>query len=103
MTIRPGTQKWLAVLLVVSIALTLMIACGGGTGAPADDVDMVADGRSLLEGPCTQCHNLERSTGKSKTRDEWLATVDRMVGKGAAINAEEKEVLVDYLAEEYGP
>jgi len=26
-----------------------------------------------------------------------------MIGKGAAFNAEEKEVLVDYLAEEYGP
>jgi len=102
-TIRPGTQKWLAVLLVVSFALTLMMACGGEAGAPADDVDMVADGKSLLEGPCTQCHNLERSTSKSKTRDEWLATVDRMIGKGAAINAEEKEVLVEYLAEEYGP
>ena len=103
MTIRPGTQRWLAVLLVVSFALTLMMACGGGAEAPADDVEMVADGKSLLEGPCTQCHNLERSTSKSKTRDEWLATVDRMIGKGTAINAEEKEVLVDYLAEEYGP
>jgi len=102
-TIRPGTQKWLAVLLVLSFALALMVACGGGAGASADDAAMVADGKSLLEGPCTQCHNLERSTSKSKTRDEWLATVDRMVGKGAAINAEEKEVLVDYLAEEYGP
>ena len=103
MKIRPGTQKWLAVLLTVGFALTLMMACGGGAGAPADDVEMDADGKALLEGPCTQCHNLERSTGESKTRDEWLSTVDRMIGKGAAINAEEKEVLVDYLAEEYGP
>ena len=103
MTIRPGTQKWLAVLLVVSFALTLVMACGGGAGVPADDVELVADGKSLLVGPCTQCHNLERSTSTSKTRDEWLATVDRMIGKGAAINAEEKEVLVEYLAEEYGP
>ena len=103
MTTRSAIQKWLAVLLVVSFSLTLMMACGDGVEAPADDVEMVADGKSLLEGPCTQCHNLERSTSKSKTRDEWLATVDRMIGKGAAINVEETEVLVDYLAEEYGP
>jgi len=102
-TIRPGTQKWLAVLLAVSFALTLMMACGGETGAPADDVATIADGKSLLEGPCTQCHELGRATSKSKTRDEWLSTVDRMIGKGAAINAEEMEILVDYLAEEYGP
>lgn len=101
--IRLGIQRWLVALLVVSFAFTLMVACGGGTEAPADDVEMVADGKSLLEGPCTQCHGLERATSKSKTRDGWLATVDRMIGKGAAINSDEKEVLVDYLAEEYGP
>ena len=83
-------------LLVVSFALALMMACGGGAGAPADDVEVVADGTF-------QCHDLERTTGKSKTRDEWLATVDRMIEKGAGINAEEKEVLVNHLAEEYGP
>ena len=90
-------------LLVVSFALALMMACGGGAGAPADDVEVVADGTFLLEGRCTQCHDVERTTGKSKTRDEWLATVDRMIEKGAGINAEEKEVLVNHLAEEYGP
>lgn len=100
MRIRPWMQRWLAVAVLTTLLVTAMAACGGGA-APA--AETVADGATLLEERCTECHGLERTTSESKTRDEWLETVDRMIQKGAELNAEEKEVLVDYLAETYGP
>ena len=35
--------------------------------------------------------------------DEWEKTVTRMVGNGAQLTDAEKSVLVEYLAENYGP
>lgn len=96
---QPWLWRWLAVVVLVGLMLTAIAACGGG--APAEET--VADGQTLLEERCTQCHGLEQTTSASKTRDAWLSTVERMIGKGAELNDAEKEVLVDYLAETYGP
>lgn len=61
----------------------------------------VLDGAALLQERCTVCHNLDRVKSASKTKDQWLATVDRMISKGAKLNDAEKAVLVDYLAKTY--
>lgn len=61
------------------------------------------DGAVLLEQRCTTCHDLNRSTQAQKTREEWEQTVVRMVGKGAQLDEEEQVILIDYLAETYGP
>jgi hypothetical protein len=37
----------------------------------------------------------------SKTEEEWKATVERMVGKGAQLNQAEQEQVIKYLAETY--
>jgi glucose/arabinose dehydrogenase len=60
------------------------------------------DGQVLLQERCTVCHGLERITGAGKSREEWETTVDRMIDKGAELDAEERDVLVDYLTETYG-
>lgn len=59
-------------------------------------------GAKLLDSRCGRCH----PTGIKKahtTREEWDQTVTRMIGKGAALNNEEKAVLVDFLAKYYKP
>jgi transposase-like protein len=58
---------------------------------------------ALLEDRCTECHGLDRTTQASKLRDEWDQTVVRMIDHGAELNDEERTVLVDYLAQTYGP
>ncbi len=59
------------------------------------------DGKTLFENNCGKCHNLERSTSKKKTHDEWQATVLRMKQKGAAINDDEAKLIATYLSETY--
>jgi cytochrome c5 len=61
------------------------------------------DGQVLLQERCTVCHDLVRVTGATKDRAEWEQSVDRMIGKGAQLNEEERAVLIDFLAETYGP
>ena len=90
----------MALLLVVSASV--LSACGDGSGETADQA-VSAGGETLLQERCTECHGLERTTSAQKTRAEWEDTVTRMVNRGAELSDAEKTVLVDYLAENYGP
>ena len=59
------------------------------------------DGEALKQDRCTVCHSLARVEAAHKTAEQWLATVNRMIGYGAVLSAEELDVLVQYLAETY--
>ena len=91
-------RVWAIVVLVVVVGA--LAACQSSNG---DGEEQTIDAQALLEDRCTECHDLGRVTSQSKTRAEWDATVEAMIERGAVLNAQEKEVLVDYLAEEYGP
>lgn len=102
MKIASSVKVGLAVLM---IALLGIVACGGQATErqqPAEG-DAALSGEALLEARCVGCHALDVVTGANKTEAEWLTTVDRMIQKGASLNAAEKETLVSYLAEMYGP
>jgi cytochrome c5 len=71
------------------------------TEAPPTEVPVTLDGQSLLQERCTVCHDLGRVERSEKTEEEWKATVERMVGKGAQLDEAEQEVLIKYLAETY--
>jgi len=67
--------------------------------APAASSSM--DGAALVSERCTVCHSTDRIQNSSKTRDEWENTVKRMIGKGAVLNSDEKDAVINYLAETY--
>lgn len=98
---------WAAVAIIV--AGTFFLACAGP--ASPETAETVAEagastggeGEILLQGRCTKCHDLARVERASKTRDEWQQTVERMVGKGADLSADEQALVVEYLAKTYGP
>ena len=72
------------------------------TEAPAtEEAPAALEGKSLLEERCTQCHGLGGVERAKKTEEEWKATVERMVGKGAQLDEAEQELLIQYLAETY--
>jgi len=73
------------------------------TAAPtaSQPVTTTLDGQTLLQERCTVCHTLDRVTSAHKTADQWKTTVGRMVGKGAQLDAQEQQTLIDYLAQTY--
>ena len=96
------------IALLVLLLVSLFAACGGSkqaTPAPATAPETTAppalEGQTLLQGRCTQCHDLGRVESARKTADEWKATIERMIGKGAQLNQAEQELLTKYLAEKY--
>jgi cytochrome c5 len=54
-------------------------------------------GKDVLVRACTTCHAATLITQQRKPAAEWAKTVDKMVGWGAPLRAEEKQGLVDYL------
>jgi cytochrome c5 len=84
-------NKWtpLAAGLVLVVFLAMFSLATPGFSAP--------DGKAVMESRCNVCHSLDRITSKTKDHDAWQTTVNRMIGKGAALNAEEKAALIDYL------
>lgn len=67
--------------------------------APSDNA--AVDGKALTETRCTQCHGLDKISSQAKSMENWTATVDRMIGKGAKLNDAEKAAVISYLAETY--
>jgi len=66
-----------------------------GTATGADPREATA--RRL----CTQCHPFENVIAIRRTRQQWEATVENMVGRGARGTPEELASIIDFLSEKY--
>ena len=63
-----------------------------------------APGADLVQASCIMCHSHEYITTQPPfTRDQWKASVTKMLQKyGAPIAPEKVDALLDYLAASYG-
>ncbi len=106
----------LLILLLFLVAASLAVACAGEEQAPQPSAPIATPeeppasgppptlgGAELLEQRCTRCHGLDLVEAASKTAEEWETTVERMRAKGAELTDEEAQILIEYLAETYGP
>ena len=79
----------------------LVVACGkpAEPAEPAQPAEL--DGEALAKERCSACHSFERVETAKKTPEEWKANVERMVAKGAKLDADEQEAVIEYLSEAY--
>jgi len=59
-------------------------------------------GKEVFNRVCTQCHGLDQIIELKQTKAEWSALVDTMVQYGAVAKDEEFDVIIDYLAKNFG-
>ncbi len=59
--------------------------------------------KAFAERACTACHVAAQVTGQRRSRVDWAATVEKMVGYGAQVPDVQFDPLVDYLARHYPP
>jgi cytochrome c5 len=74
-----------------------LLATAGALENQAIDSLPPGPGKDVLLRACTTCHATTLITQQRKTPAEWAKTVDKMVGWGAPLRAEEKQGLIDYL------
>jgi cytochrome c5 len=68
---------------------------GGETTAPPTTA---LDANALIDERCTVCHSRERIDAASKDVAGWTETVDRMIANGAQLSPEEREAVIQFLA-----
>lgn len=57
----------------------------------------VMDVEALILEKLAGNHSIQRVYAAQKTREEWNTTLDRMIGYGAKISEEEKQIIIDFL------
>ena len=61
-------------------------------------------GRDVTQKVCgATCHGPEIIMGKGRTRDQWTAVVNAMVGRGAKATEAELMQIAEYLSSHFGP
>jgi cytochrome c5 len=118
--------KWILVAGILTLLALVVMACSSSTSstpasssAPAAASTSVSssgpaaantiapssastlDGKTLVESRCTVCHNTDRIKSAHHDLAQWKSTVMRMVGKGAELNADEQQAVINYLAQTY--
>lgn len=92
------------IIILAIITLTILVtACSSGTAtstsAPPNSSSTL-DGATLFQERCSVCHKLP--TNALMTASQWKSTVESMVTRGANLSQEEQQLVIDYLATNYG-
>ena len=90
----------LAAALVLAMTAVASLGAEPAARAQAGEGDK---GERLMNASCQGCHELRTLQVQAKNADEWTASVQDMVTKGAKIAKEDIPVLVDYLVDHHGP
>ena len=89
------------ILLAVSGTLTILAAAASAQGtagtAPPNP------GREMVVSKCFQCHTDSMFRDQRQDRRAWEATIYRMMGRGGLWTADERKLMADYLAVDFGP
>lgn len=80
---------WSLSILFVLVILAATIGCGRESP------------QELVEERCVGCHALSVVETSYKARQEWEATISRMVALGADLNDRQVQEVVDYLSSTY--
>ena len=59
-------------------------------------------GKAIVRRTCISCHALKVVTAKRASKEQWSVLVDQMISRGADLNDDEVEIIVDYLARNFG-
>ena len=52
---------------------------------------------------CSTCHTTASVFNQHRTADDWAATVQLMVDRGADLSPDDMTMVIDYLAANFGP
>jgi hypothetical protein len=94
---------FMSVLTAVCLLLLSWSAgcTSGSEGTASGDGGAKSPGQVLMDDRCSACHSTTRITTSHKTLEEWTSTLQRMVTNGAQLNAEERDILIQFLSETY--
>lgn len=85
-------------LIAAALLLATPVAPAAAQPAAVDPAGSMRNGRELFEKSCKLCHGLDRSLALTRDAAVWGQIVKRMVAYGTPLNAEQRALVVRYLA-----
>lgn len=76
-------------------AAVIYLAVSGGASLPP------GRGKVIVQRTCGGCHAMRVVTSKRATHTQWSALVNQMVSRGADLEDDEIDVVVDYLSKNF--
>ena len=104
-------RKWILISLSGLFLLILIVACAQASPTPVEE-EMVevedtedtgemeeeaVDAEALIIERCSVCHSADRVFQADYTAEGWSDEIDDMIQKGAEVNEEEKQLMIDWL------
>ena len=75
-----------------------------GPAQPPKSVELPeGEGKAIATEFCQDCHKLSNLTAARKAPDDWHDTVQTMMDRGARLPKDKLDILVAYLAKNFGP
>jgi len=80
---------------MLAAALLFLAISSSGSSLPP------GNGKAIVRRACAGCHALKVVTSKRASKQQWSMLVNQMVSRGADLEDEEIEVVVDYLSKNF--
>lgn len=93
----------LAILAIAGVVVPL--AAGAQRRSPAKPTADLPSGAIQAEATtaCTECHEARIILQQRLSKAAWTKEVDKMIKWGAVVDPEDRDALIDYLSENFGP
>lgn len=88
--------------LVLAAAAAMASSPGSKDSKPDKDTKKDDRAHELFAEVCTACHDLNRVKIQQLSKEEWAGLIKGMVSEGAAVTDEEMDLIVGYLAQNFG-
>lgn len=62
----------------------------------------VGKGKAIVQQDCVGCHALKVVTSKRASKEQWTTIVNQMVTRGAEVDDDDIETVVNYLTKNFG-
>ncbi|MDQ2964625.1 MAG: hypothetical protein M3R57_02110, partial [Chloroflexota bacterium] len=59
--------------------------------------------KAVADEACLNCHSTDITRQQRLTQKQWTAVTDKMIGWGAVVKEDQKDALIAYLVEHFGP
>jgi hypothetical protein len=90
-------------LLIAALLITTSVTTAAFASGEDKSVTRHEKARALFLDACTACHTLERVREQRLGKEEWRRLIAGMLSEGVPLTDDETDLLVDYLAENFGP
>jgi hypothetical protein len=94
--------RLVAILISFVAMIIFTTACSSDSSKTTPSSTTQLDGATLLQERCSVCHPLARVKSSGHTATQWKTIVNTMISRGAQLTPDEKTVVVNYLAANFG-